>query len=165
MHPVTITHMPPRLLAGFSFFGDPFHSHAGWTEANEIGRVWQRLLNYLHTDEAPAAVDTMYEVHVQNHETPNTGEFEVFVGYEVDTLAAVSYALCAKTLPEAAYAVFTLQGSEIKFDEPLIDNWLTANGYRVALPLFIQRYDSRFKGLDRLDDSELDFLVPVMRDG
>jgi hypothetical protein len=35
------------ILVGFSFFGDPFATSAGWTEENEIGRVWQRLMAYL----------------------------------------------------------------------------------------------------------------------
>ena len=31
------------ILVGFSFFGDPFALSAGWTEENEIGRLWQRF--------------------------------------------------------------------------------------------------------------------------
>ena len=37
----------PTLLAGFSFYGDPFAESAGWTEENEIGRLWQRYFDYL----------------------------------------------------------------------------------------------------------------------
>ena len=45
--------MEPRLveadritLVGFSFFGDPFRMSAGWTEENEIGRLWKRFMAY-----------------------------------------------------------------------------------------------------------------------
>jgi hypothetical protein len=38
-----------RTLAGMSFFGDPFTSHAGWTEENEIGRLWQRFQAHVET--------------------------------------------------------------------------------------------------------------------
>lgn len=163
MEQVVIRRRPRLLLAGFSFFGDPFHSHAGWTEANEIGRLWKRLLAlWQESERQPPAV--MYEVHVQNSETPRTGEFEVFVGYEVDGFEAVSFELCLKQLPAAEYAVFTLRGDQIQQDEPLIDNWLRANSYRIAHPFFIQRYDHRYQGIDRLEESELDFLAPICPD-
>ena len=35
------------LLVGLSFFGDPFKSSAGWTEENEIGRLWVRFMAFL----------------------------------------------------------------------------------------------------------------------
>ena len=38
-----------------------------------------------------------------------------------------------------------------------------SDDYEIAVPAFIQRYDERFKGLDRLAESELDLLVPVQR--
>ena len=161
MEQVVIRRHPRLLLAGFSFFGDPFHSHAGWTEANEIGRLWQRLLAYWQAPERGVPPTVMYEVHIQNSETPRTGEFEVFVGYEVSSRDALPFELCLKHLPETTYAVFTLRGDQMQQDEPLVDNWLRANGYRAGLPFFIQRYDERYRGLDRLEESELDFLVPI----
>ena len=35
------------LLLGLDFFGDPFQSSSGWTEENEIGRLWQRFMAFL----------------------------------------------------------------------------------------------------------------------
>ena len=32
------------MLLGFSFFGDPFKISGGWTEENEIGRLWKRFM-------------------------------------------------------------------------------------------------------------------------
>lgn len=165
MDQVVIERSPRLLLAGFSFFGDPFHSHAGWTEANEIGRLWQRLLAYWQASDRGDPPRVMYEVHIQNSETPRTGEFEVFVGHVVDSPDEVPLELCLKQLPQTDYAVFTLQGSQMQQDEPLVDNWLRANDYRVALPFFIERYDERYQGLERLEESVLEFLVPVVPAG
>ena len=163
MQPI-IQHYPYRLLAGFSFFGNPFHSNAGWTEENEIGRLWKRLLAFWALPNCPYPLPTIsYEVHLQNHETPRTGEFEVFVGFEVQAFNSVPVELCVKILPEADYAIFTLRGEQIRSDEPIIDRWLASAGYQMAFSFFIQRYDQRFKGLDRLDESELDFLIAVRR--
>ncbi len=158
---VTLQSKPRMFLAGLSFFGDPFHSHAGWTEENEIGRLWQRLLGCLPENHPTV----MYEVHVQNDETLLTGEFEVFVGYEIPTPDNVPYAMCIKVLPETDYAIFTLQGTQIHQDEPIVDQWLHANGYKIAYPFYLQQYDQRFKGMDQLEESLIDFLVPVRRDG
>ena len=164
MEPIVIRRHLQLLLAGFSFFGDPFHSHAGWTETNEIGRLWQRLYAFWQASESQTPPAVVYEVHVQTNETATTGEFEVFTGYEANSVEGLPYELCLKVLPETEYAIFRLKGAQILQDEPIIDDWLRANPYRIAHPFFIQRYDQRFKGLDRLEESELDFLVPVRRD-
>ena len=46
MKPKIITHKQLNLV-GFSFFGDPFEFSVGWTEENEIGQLWRRLMAYL----------------------------------------------------------------------------------------------------------------------
>ena len=43
----TIIDKDQMVLLGFSFFGDPFEFSAGWTEENEIGQLWRRLMAYL----------------------------------------------------------------------------------------------------------------------
>jgi len=164
MQPV-IKPYPRTILAGFSFFGDPFHSHAGWTETNEIGRLWQRLLRFWQ-EAAPPPQDmptVSYEIHLQNPETLQTGEYEVFVGFKIDDVNTVPVELCLKILPEGTYAIFTLRGEQIQSDEPLIEQWLADAGYRQAFPFFAQCYDQRFKGVDRIAESALDILVPVVR--
>lgn len=162
MQLIGIQPQPQKLLAGFSFFGDPFHSHAGWTEDNEIGRLWKRLGHYLETTKGQADHDGMYEVFIQNTETPITGEFEVFVGFEVPSADEVSFELSLKVLPAATYVLFLLQGSHMQQDGAFFDDWLAENGYKQSYPLFIQRYDHRFKGLDKLDESALEFWAPVV---
>ena len=42
-----IVEKPQMMLLGLSFFGDPFSLSAGWTEENEIGRLWKRFMAYL----------------------------------------------------------------------------------------------------------------------
>ena len=65
------------ILVGFSFFGDPFKFSGGWTEENEIGRLWVRFMAYWeqHGSEVRHLVDpdVMYEVHVEHPETAQTG--------------------------------------------------------------------------------------------
>ena len=43
----TIVDRGEMILLGLSFFGDPFRISEGWTEENEIGRLWQRFITYL----------------------------------------------------------------------------------------------------------------------
>lgn len=164
MQPV-IQHRSRLILAGVSFFGDPFHSHAGWTEANEIGRLWHRLMSLLSRPGSPYPHHPAesYEIHLQYPETLQTGEYEVFVGFTIEALDHVPVELGLKVLPEADYAIFTLRGEQIRCEEPFIDGWLAESGYRLVTPVYIQRYDQRFKGLDQLADSEIDLLVPVIQ--
>jgi AraC family transcriptional regulator len=155
------------LLVGASFFGDPFKLSGGWTEENEIGRTWQRLMAFL--EKHPGSIrhvvadNVAYELHVYHPETPQTGEFEVFVGLEVDKLEDVPLEFCAKVLPPATYAVFTLQGEQITSDWPMMifSEWLPQAGYEGEHTHSIQRYDERFKGVDRIAESILDIYIPV----
>jgi predicted transcriptional regulator YdeE len=110
---------------------------------------------------SPPDPSVSYEVHLQNHETSRTGEFEVFVGFEVKSPENVPVELCLKILPAGDYAVFTRRGEQIHSDEPVIDQWFAASGHQPAHTFFVQRYDARFKGLDRLAESEVDLLVPI----
>ena len=144
------------ILAGLSFFGDPFHTHAGWTEENEIGRLWKRLMNVKKLSHT-----TMYEVHIQHEDSGLTGEFEVFVGFEASDWSKIPPDLCLKVLPARLYAIFSVKGDELYQDETVVAQWLEKEGYKASPSYFIQRYDKRFKGVDQLDQSELDFLMPI----
>jgi AraC family transcriptional regulator len=156
------------LLVGFSFFGDPFAESGGWTEENEIGRLWQRFTAYVtaHGERIPHVVeeDVAYEVHVESEETATKGYREVFVGTEVVRLDDVPVELLVKILPATTYAVFTLHGEEIVSDwSQALDAWMRETGYTSAYPYGVQRYDDRFKGLDgdALAASELDVYIPI----
>jgi predicted transcriptional regulator YdeE len=165
----TIVETGQRLLVGFSFFGDPFQVAAGWSEENEIGRTWQRLMAFLEAHPGvvkhAVAEEVAYEAHVYHPETPQTGEFEVFVGLEVAALEDVPLEMTVKVLPPATYAVFTLVGQQIVSDwhMQVFAEWLPAAGWEGEHSHSIQRYDERFKGLDPIDDSVLDVYIPVRR--
>jgi predicted transcriptional regulator YdeE len=167
MEPTAIIRKKRLLLAGLSFFGDPFGASAEWTEENEIGRLWSRFMAYMaaQRDGRPFAANpgTGYEVHLHHLETPRTGFFEIFVGAEVTALEAVPVELVIKALPAAQYAVFTLTGQAIASDwSRAIEAWMAANGYRSAYRYGFQLYDQRFKGMDRLDESVIDAYVPII---
>src|SRR5574339_655561 len=88
------------ILAGFSFFGDPFKFSGGWSEENEIGRRWKRFTAYL--GEAGDQVRNrktgsgFYELHIDHPEMERTGEYEVLVGVEIDRLADLPVRLSIK---------------------------------------------------------------------
>ncbi|MFZ5915569.1 MAG: GyrI-like domain-containing protein [Chloroflexota bacterium] len=162
----TIVEQPQLILLGFSFFGDPFAMAGGWSEENEIGRLWARFMAYLDRNRVrirhakPDAV--MYEVHIMHQETQRTGEFEVFVGLEVTQIEGAPLDTSIKVLPAAAYAVFTLRGEQIVSDWIwLIGEWLSQAGLESDWNHSIQRYDERFKGLQRIQESVLDVYIPL----
>ncbi len=164
----TIVKKDEIILVGVSFYGDPFETSAGWTEENQIGRLWQRLMAYLgaHPDKIQhrVPIHASYEVHIYGPETMTKGLFEVFVGIAVEWLESVPVDLLVKILPAAEYAVFTLQGVQISSDWHLeVDAWITAAGYQRTHPFSFQYYDERFKGLDQITESLLDVYVPVVK--
>lgn len=154
-------------LVGMGFFGDPFRISGGWTEENEIGRLWSRFMAYLaghgqkirHTAEPGVA----YELHVPHEESERTGEYEVFAGVEVSRLEDVPVHLTAKILPAVTYAVFMLQGEEIAGDwwQDVYHTWMPQAGYESAGTFVLERYDERFKGVDRMAESILEVYLPV----
>jgi AraC family transcriptional regulator len=155
-------------LLGFSFFGDPFRLSGGWTEENEIGRLWARFMAFLAEHRSRirhvTSWEVMVELHVEHPETAQTGEFEVFAGLEVERLEDVPVELTCKVLPPATYALFTLRGEQITSDwNMLIAEWMSRSGYQRAYPYGYQRYDERFKGMDQIEGSVLDVYVPVVK--
>jgi AraC family transcriptional regulator len=163
----TIVEKGPITLVGLSFYGDPFSVSGGWTEENEIGRLWVRFERYLsqHPDKIKRAKsrEVAFEVHIEHEETSSKGLFEIFVGMEVEKLEDVPVELLVKTLPATQYAVFTLKGMQISSDwgRMIYQDWLPQSGYQLAHPFSFQLYDERFKGLDRLEESALDLYMPV----
>ena len=165
MEPI-ITQKPELILMGMSFYGDPFNTHGGWDEENEIGRLWQRFMRFSSDNEARLPVgahqQAAYEVHVYSDETATQGLFEVFVGIQVDQVRDIPVELLIKTLPASEYAVFTFQGEDISSDWHLyIDQWIAAAGYQRNHPFSFQYLDERFKGVDNLAESILDVYMPI----
>ena len=168
---VKIVEKDRMLLVGFSFFGDPFKTSVGWTEENEIGRLWVRFMAFMESQgeriQHIKEHEVSYEVHIEHADTQEKGEYEVFVGFEVTQLEDVPVELLGKVLPPTAYAVFTLQGEEITSDwhQMIHRDWLPGSGYQIAYDYAIERYDQRFKGLDKIAESVLDVYIPVVRAG
>lgn len=167
MEPRLITH-PQLKLVGFSFYGDPFRMSPGWTEENEIGRLWSRFMTYADQYQEQMAAFVVnpgisYEVHIYNDETAVTGIYEVFVGVELADVVLAPLDTVIKVLPATQYAVFTIRGQAIVGDWhlPIYQEWLPDSGYELAHSFHIQYHDGSFKGFDRLDESSLDVYVPV----
>lgn len=168
MNEPVILEKEQMILLGVSFFGDPFSQNAGWTEENEIGRLWNRYFGYLKKNKELFASfvnsKVSYEVHIEHEESARTGYFEVFVGMEIKNLDPAPYRLLVKVLPAATYAAFTLKGDQITSDwEITMKPWLDREGYVKAHSYGIQCYDERFKGVDKMSESELDVYIPVKR--
>lgn len=167
MEPRFITREQLKLV-GFSFYGDPFRLSPGWTEENEIGRLWNRFMAYeeQHREQMATCVvhpGIAYEVHIYNDDTAVTGVYEVFVGVELSDAALAPIDTVIKVLPATQYAVFTIRGEAIVGDWPLAiyQEWLPNSDYEVAHEFHIQYHDGSFKGFDRLEESSLDVYVPV----
>ena len=158
----------PLFLAGMGFFGDPFARASAWDEENEIGSLWKRFQAFAEAD--PGALrdrvgaSVGYELHVRHPETPRTGRYEVFVGFEVRSLQSLPVPCCAKILRPAEYAVVTVGGSEITGDwlGRLYSEIVPSLGRRADESFSFERYDERFKGMDRLDESELEYFIPLV---
>jgi predicted transcriptional regulator YdeE len=161
-----IIEKPEIRLVGMSFYGDPFDTHSGWDQNNEIGRVWVRFFDYLK-DKMTAipnlvTPDALYELHIYGEEMLTIGYFEAFVGIEVENLDSVPLDLLGKLIPVSQYAVFTLEGEQIVADWHLtVDKWIADAGYQRDERFSFQYYDHRFKGLDRIDESILDVYLPI----
>ena len=157
------------MLAGMVFYGDPFAGAEGWSQENEIGRLWGRFNRFWDDDQADIRGvvngNVGYELHVEPSEYPETKCFYVMVGVEISDLEGLPLELSAKVLPAGTYAVFTLRGPEITANWPdaIYKDWLPQSGYEEAHKFTVERYDGeRFKGVDD-PESELEIWVPVRK--
>lgn len=153
------------LLGGMSYYGDPISTKGGWNEENEIGNTFQRFIQFImENPDRPYSShgSTMYEVHVYNRDTPVNGHFEVFVGEEVKT-PELPIALACKYIPSSRYLRVTLSGGEITGDwwQTLDTEIMPARQLTRLADYIIQAYDERFKGLNNLEESEMDAFIPV----
>jgi predicted transcriptional regulator YdeE len=161
-----IIHQEMIILAGMSFFGDPFDTSSPWSEENQIGALWKRLMAFLQSHPDALHLDLQrspyYEVHIYGPETETEGMFEVFVGLNLPEITRLPLEMTAKVLPATKYACLTLKGSAIMGDwETELLTWIEENGYQEAHPYHFQLYDERFKGMDRIEESILNVYIPV----
>lgn len=160
-----LIHLDSLLLGGVGFYGDPFSRKGGWDSENEIGKTWSRYMDHITKyPERSYSCNSpyLYEIHLYGSETAAKGYFEVFVGEEVNT-AKLPFSLSSKFFPESDYLKVTLYGQEITGDwmQKLETDIIPGRGVRRNASFIIQAYDTRFKGMDHLDDSVLDTYIPV----
>jgi len=155
------------ILAGVGFYGDPFTSSAGWTEENEVGRLWNRFMGYLQNAHEPIS-DLLknkewFEVWIENEESKKKGFFEIFVGTQIDSIKDIPYDLQIKILPASKYVIFTVKGKQIKSDWAYqqYKKGLDVSYKKSSYNFCIELYDERFKGMDKINESELDYYFPI----
>ena len=164
---IDVVHLDALLLGGMSFYGDPISTKGEWEEENEIGKTWKRFVEFITMNPVrPYSVQGsyIYEVHIYNRETPAKGHFEVFVGEEVNT-KELPIALSSKFIASSDYLKVTLTGKEIVSDwwQKLDTEIIPGRNLRKNNDYIIQAYDERFKGMDKLENSEMDAFIPVER--
>ena len=155
------------LLVGMSFFGDPFSEASDWSSDNEIGKLWSRFINFIEAN--PNAIrhridnEYLYEIHIDGPNTERDGQYEIFVGTQVTVIDEVPLQCVVKKLPTTAYAVFSLEGENIFSDwgMDIYRGWMPTSEYETSHRYNIQAYGKRFKGMDRIEESELDVYVPI----
>ena len=157
-------------LVGMSFYGDPFRKASGWSEDNEIGQLWKRFDSFLkkYPDSIKNILirDVFIEMHIMDNQTNETGKYEVFVGIMVEKLENIPIQCVVKFLPLTDYAVFTLKGKQVTETDwwkKVYEEWIPQAGYEISYNYNFQYYDKKFKGLDKLEESELDFYFPVKK--
>jgi len=148
-------------LVGMVFYGDPFKKERGWSQENEIGKLWKRFVPKEKTIKNRIGKGA-YEVHIEPEEYEETKKFYVLVGVEAEKANDLPLEMFVKVLPPTKYAVFTLKGKEITSNWPdmIYKEWLPNSGYEEAYKFTIEYYDDRFKGTDD-PESELDIYIPV----
>jgi predicted transcriptional regulator YdeE len=157
---------PAIPLVGMSFYGDPFKDAGDWSANNEIGRLSQRFMDFKvknRTALKPLLTDEdFYEVHIYNLETESKGFIEVFVGQQINAIKDFPLELSCKILPAGQFAQIHLKGETIISDwYKDLDHDLARSGWQRGSSFFFQVYDQRYKGLDRIAESELTAYIPV----
>ncbi len=160
-----LIHLDALLLGGMNFYGDPFSIKAGWDSENEIGKTWQRFIKFINENphrSYSSGKQVMYEVHIFGPEAEKKGYYEIFVGEEINT-SRLPFLLSTKFIPASDYLRVTLCGTEMKDDwyKTLDTDILPGKGLKRKFPYFIEAYDERFKGMDKMDESVLEVYIPV----
>ncbi|MFW5903948.1 MAG: GyrI-like domain-containing protein [Candidatus Saliniplasma sp.] len=157
-------------LLGVDYYG-PLESLRD--EKSPIENLWDRFASFCSErwyaiEELVVNEDTSYEVHMWNQkELEESKNFMAFIGVEVKEFKRTPVELVGKLIPEGRYARVTLKGEEIENWEKLVyKEWLESSDYQVRLfgtySLDYQVYDEKvFKGVDQLEDSELEVYVPI----
>ncbi len=142
---------------------------------DQVGNLWERLADFCRESWGsiePHVVnpELSYEVHIWNEdELEEKGELNVFVGMEVNSLDDIPLELVGKVLPAGGYAVGTVRGEDIKhWETDILHEWLPESDYMMSMfngKLFHAQcyHEEKFKGVDNLEESELQVFIPVVK--
>lgn len=156
-----------KLIIGMNFYGDPFSVGGSWSVDNAIGKLWQRYSVYLskYSDQILHRVspDESYECHVMDEGFEETGEYGVMVGVEVSSLNQQPVHLVSKVIPGKQYLVLILKGQEIVSDQQVFVNEILIEHPDISVDarFFFEKYDKRFKGMNRIDESLVEIYIPL----
>jgi len=166
---LTITDSIQYKLLGCVFYGDPFHSAKEWSYKNEIGKLWSRFYRLIQKYESYFSSISKwpkmsYELHLEpeDYDGKKNKNYYVFVGICIQDFNEIPLEMFIKTLPRTRYLEFTTEatdqdsGAEKVFGEFLGSK----KKYQQSYPFIIQRYDKRYKGLNK-KGSYLDWLIPI----
>lgn len=143
-----------RLQTGLS--AQPSHT--------DISALWQRF----HGAESTIRnriEGTYYELHEHPTAKHEWKEVNIMVGVQVTEPGDVTECLSVRMLPRSRYAVFTHRIANGGYEgaNEAMNAWLHKGPYKMPKDLSIQRFEvSRFRGSTD-PDSEIDFLLPVVR--
>lgn len=154
------------LLCGVSFFGNPFTNAAAWDSENEIGSLWHRFFKLKKSCNVSNNTSNDYksfEMHVEHPNTKKNGLYEVFIGEEISDPNKAVIASCMKYVPNADYAIVTVHGLEVQEDilKTLEIELHKTSNYTINKAFSLLVYDKRFKGMDKLSESILDYWIPL----
>jgi len=154
------------LLCGVSFFGNPFANAAAWDSDNEIGSLWHRFFKlkkswnnlYKHEQDYKS-----FELHIEHPDTKKNGLYEVFIGEEISDPNCAPISSCTKFIPKSDYAIVTLNGLEVQDDisKTLEAELRKTSNYSINKSFTLLVYDKRFKGMDKLSESILEYWIPL----
>ena len=154
------------ILVGMDFYGDPYREDGGWSAQNAIAQLWNRFNDFYKEKKESIkhlASEAVYELWVDFEGEEDPRNKYIFIGVEIEKLYTPPLEMVVRILPETRYAVFTLEGGEIKADwkSKVLSTWLADAGLEQSHAYIIEYYDpQRFKGIDS-GDSQLDIYVPI----
>ena len=163
-----IVEQAPLLLAGLSYYGDPFAYHLEWQVENEIGHLWMRFYRligqYPEIQQRMMQTGVMYEAHILHPESRETGRYEVFIGAALEDVSDIPVQFLLKPLPARRYLQYEVSGQAIVEDiEHLpVDAHAADLGLRRDATYHLLAYDERFRGMDHLDESIVSVLIPLL---
>jgi predicted transcriptional regulator YdeE len=158
----------PMMLAGVSFFGDPFTYHTEWDNDNEIGQLWTRFYQLLESEpdfnQQVINAGIQYEMHLMHPQSRSTGAYEVFIGVPVEELQSIPVHFLIKSTPARRYLQYRIGGQAIVGDiqQMPIAKDAESLGIKIAPDYHLVGYDQEFLGMDRLDESTVLILIPLL---